>query len=145
VVPPIGEHHILKHYAGYHYRVHLDFLGPLPETPRGNTNILVMVDQFTKWCEIVPLPSQTAKTTAKAAVNEFFARLRYSSQSRCDSATKHRTASIKVRLYRSTCPLAEGLKGVVLVLWIWKRSHIAENNLLSKFRPWSVCTEKESQ
>jgi transposase InsO family protein len=36
----------------------------------------------------------------------------YSSQSHCDSATKHRTASIKVRLYRSTCPLAEGLKGV---------------------------------
>ncbi len=64
-----------KYHAGSPMeRVHLDFLGPLPETPRGNTNILVMVDQFTKWCEIVPLPSQTAKTTAKAAVNEFFAR-----------------------------------------------------------------------
>lgn len=33
-----------------------------------------MVDQFTKWCEIVPLPSQTAEITAKTAVNEFFAR-----------------------------------------------------------------------
>jgi transposase InsO family protein len=33
-----------------------------------------MVDQFTKWCEIVPLPSQTAETTAKAAVNELCAR-----------------------------------------------------------------------
>jgi transposase InsO family protein len=64
-----------KYHAGSPMeRVHLDFLGPLPETPRGNTNILVMVDQFTKWCEIVPLPSQTAETTAKAAVNEFFAR-----------------------------------------------------------------------
>lgn len=29
-------------------RVHLDFLGPLPESTSGNTNILVMVDQFTK-------------------------------------------------------------------------------------------------
>lgn len=55
-------------------RVHLDFLGPLPETPRGHNNILVMVDQFTKWCEIVPLPSQTAEVTAKAAVDQFFAR-----------------------------------------------------------------------
>lgn len=64
-----------KYHAGAPMeRVHLDFLGPLPETPRGNTNILVMVDQFTKWCEIVPLPSQTAETTARAAVNEFFAR-----------------------------------------------------------------------
>ena len=33
-----------------------------------------MVDQFTKWCEIIPLPSQTAEVTARAAVNEFFAR-----------------------------------------------------------------------
>ena len=55
-------------------RVHIDFLGPLPETSKGNTNILVMIDQFTKWVEIVPLPSQTAETTAKAAVNEFFTR-----------------------------------------------------------------------
>ena len=55
-------------------RVHLDFLGPLPETKRGNINILVMVDQFTKWCEIIPLPSQTAEVTARSAVNDFFAR-----------------------------------------------------------------------
>lgn len=55
-------------------RVHLDFLGPLPESTSGNTNILVMMDQFTKWVECVPLPSQTAEVTARAAVNEFFAR-----------------------------------------------------------------------
>ena len=66
---------MIKYHAGPPMeRVHLDFQGPLPETPRGNTNILVMVDQFTKWCEIVPLPSQTAETTAKAAVNELCAR-----------------------------------------------------------------------
>jgi hypothetical protein len=41
-------------------RVHIDFLGPLPETNSGNSNILVMVDQFTKWVEIIPLSSQTA-------------------------------------------------------------------------------------
>jgi hypothetical protein len=55
-------------------RVHLDFMGPLPRTASGNEVILVMVDQFTKWCEIVPLPSQTAEVTARAAVNEFFSR-----------------------------------------------------------------------
>ena len=28
--------------------VHIDFLCPLPKTPRGNENILMMVDRFTK-------------------------------------------------------------------------------------------------
>lgn len=56
-------------------RVHLDFSGPLPESTTGNSNILVMVDQFTKWVECIALPSQTAdEGTARAPVNEFFAR-----------------------------------------------------------------------
>lgn len=53
-------------------RVHLYFLGPLPETSKGNVYVQVMVDQFTKWVECVPLPSQTAEVTVAAAVNEFF-------------------------------------------------------------------------
>jgi transposase InsO family protein len=66
---------MIKYNAGSPMeRVHLDFLGPLPETPKGNVYVLVMVDQFTKWVECVPLPSQTAELTASAAVNEFFAR-----------------------------------------------------------------------
>jgi hypothetical protein len=66
---------MLKYNAGFPMeRVHLDFLGPLPETPNGNVYVLVMVDQFTNWVECVPLPSQTAEVTASAAVNEFFAR-----------------------------------------------------------------------
>ena len=49
-------------------------IGPLPKTSQGNEHILVMVDQFTKWVECVPLPSQTAEVTAHAAVREFFGR-----------------------------------------------------------------------
>ena len=56
-------------------RVHLDFLGPLPKTPQGNEYVLMMVDQFTKWVECIPLPSQTAEVTAHAAVMEFFSRV----------------------------------------------------------------------
>ena len=41
-------------------RVHLDFLGPLLKSSKGNEHILMMVDQFTKWVECIPLPSQTA-------------------------------------------------------------------------------------
>ena len=33
-----------------------------------------MADQFTKWVECIPLPSQTAEVTATAAVNDFFSR-----------------------------------------------------------------------
>jgi hypothetical protein len=36
-------------------RVHLDFIGPLPRTERGNEHILMMVDQFTKWVECILL------------------------------------------------------------------------------------------
>lgn len=58
-------------------KVHLDFLGPLPRTENGNEYIPMMVDSFTKWVECVPLPSQTAEVTARAAINEFFARFGY--------------------------------------------------------------------
>jgi hypothetical protein len=34
----------------------------------------MMVDQFTKWVECIPLPTQTAEETAKAAVDNFFSR-----------------------------------------------------------------------
>ena len=52
-------------------RVHIDFLGPLPKTAKGNEHCLMMVDQFTKWIECVPLPTQKAEETAKAAIDNF--------------------------------------------------------------------------
>jgi len=58
-------------------RVHIDFLGPLPRTSNGNEHCLMMVDQFTKWVECVPLPSQKAEVAAKAAIDTFFTRFGY--------------------------------------------------------------------
>ena len=55
-------------------RVHLDFLGPLPKTKQGNGNVLMIVDKFTKWVECIPLPTQTAEETARAALDHFFSR-----------------------------------------------------------------------
>ena len=55
-------------------RVHIDFIGPLPRTERGNEHVLMVVDQFTKWVECFPLPSQSAEVTAGALVNDFFSR-----------------------------------------------------------------------
>ncbi len=55
-------------------RVHIDFLGPLTKTSKGNEHILMIVDQFTKWVECIPLPNQTAEVTARAIADNFFAR-----------------------------------------------------------------------
>ena len=55
-------------------RVHIDILGPFTKTPQGNTCILMMVDQFTKWVESFPLPDQTAEHVAQVLVDQFFTR-----------------------------------------------------------------------
>ena len=54
--------------------VGVDMVGPLPETPRGNRYILVMVDLFTKWCEAVPIATTDAETTAQAIVENWICR-----------------------------------------------------------------------
>ena len=59
-------------------RVRLDFFGSLTRTEEENEYILMIEDNFTKWVECVPLPSQTAEITARVAINEFFARFGYS-------------------------------------------------------------------
>ena len=51
-------------------RVMMDILGPLSKTPRGNTVILMLIDQFTKWIECYPLPDQSAEVVADLAVFE---------------------------------------------------------------------------
>ena len=56
-------------------RLSTDILGLLPETPRHNRYILIVVDYFTKWVEVFPLLDQTAKTCAAVIVNEVIARL----------------------------------------------------------------------
>ena len=69
-------------------RLAVDFLGPLPLTPRGNRNILVVTDHFSKWLEIIPTPDQCADTTARMLLNEVLAKYGYpleilSDQGRC--------------------------------------------------------------
>ena len=56
-------------------RVHIDVLGPITETPRGNRFALVMVDQCTKWVECCAMPNQTAETVARCLVDNIVARL----------------------------------------------------------------------
>jgi transposase InsO family protein len=90
------------HARAHMERVHLDFLGPLPRTAKGNEYILVMVDQFTKWVECIPLPSLTAEVTARAAVNEFFSRFGCPLQIHTDQGT-----NFESKLFKAVCDLLQ--------------------------------------
>ena len=52
----------------------MDYMGPLPETARGNRHLLVIMDHFTKWCEAFPTPDQKASTVAEILVTRVFSR-----------------------------------------------------------------------
>ena len=49
----------------------MDILGLLSQTPQGNTVILMLIDQFTKWIECYSLPDQSAEVVAKTVVEDF--------------------------------------------------------------------------
>ena len=52
--------------------VALDFLGPLVETNKGNKHVLVITDKLSKYAIALPLPDQTAETTARALFYKVF-------------------------------------------------------------------------
>ena len=52
----------------------MDYMGPLPETTNGNRHLLVVMDHFTKWCEVFPTKDQKAKTVADLLVSRVFSR-----------------------------------------------------------------------
>jgi transposase InsO family protein len=61
-------------YAGRPWqKVAVDLVGPLPETPRGNKWILVIMDHFTRWQDAIALPDATASTVATTLDERIFA------------------------------------------------------------------------
>eukprot|EP00112_Aurelia_sp_Birch-Aquarium-sp1_P023718 Seg718.4 transcript_id=Seg718.4/GoldUCD/mRNA.D3Y31 product="Retrovirus-related Pol polyprotein from transposon 412" pseudo=true protein_id=Seg718.4/GoldUCD/D3Y31 len=52
----------------------MDYMGPLPETSRGNKHLLVVGDHFTKWCEAFPTTNQKSETAARILVSKLFSR-----------------------------------------------------------------------
>jgi len=59
-----------------------------------------MVDQFTKWVECVPLPSQKADVTANAAIDTFFSRFGYPFQLFSDQGRNFQS-----KVFDSVCKL----------------------------------------
>ena len=83
-------------------RVHINFIGPLPKIEQGNQHCLMMVDQFAKWVEYIPLPSQKAEITAKAAVDAFFSRFNFPFQLFSDKGL-----NFESKLFESLCKASE--------------------------------------
>ena len=54
-------------------RVHMDLVGPLPESKKGHKYILTVIDSFSRFALTVPLPDKKMITVARAMVNEIFA------------------------------------------------------------------------
>ena len=55
-------------------RIAVDISGPFPTTESGNKYIMVAMDYFSKWPEVVPMPNQEAVTVAEALVENVIAR-----------------------------------------------------------------------
>lgn len=51
-----------------------DFVGPLPRSKHGNNMLLVFIDRFSKWVELVPLRKATAQGVIKAFRERILAR-----------------------------------------------------------------------
>ena len=51
---------------GLGYRWGVDYAGPMAVTNAGNKWVLVCIEHFTKWVELIPTPSKSAKDTTRA-------------------------------------------------------------------------------
>jgi len=61
-------------YAGRPWQVvAVDLCGPFPETSRGNTQIMVLADHFTRWYDAIPIPDGQAATVATTLDERVFA------------------------------------------------------------------------
>ena len=69
--PKSRSHGQMKQYnAGAPFeRVAMDVAGPFPMSKQGNKYVLVVMDYFSKWPEVYPIPNQEAKTVADAFTN----------------------------------------------------------------------------
>jgi len=52
----------------------MDLMGPLPTTKRRNTQLLVIVDHYSKWVELFPLTQATSAKMANVIEREIFCR-----------------------------------------------------------------------
>jgi hypothetical protein len=56
------------------YRWSCDLAGELPQTSRGNVYIMIMIEHFSKWVELVALPDKSSHNTSHAFLQQVLSR-----------------------------------------------------------------------
>jgi len=69
-------------------KVSCDTLSGFISTPRGNRYILVFIDNFSRYCELVPVPDKSAHTIARAFYNNIICRYQSPQQLSSDNGTE---------------------------------------------------------
>ena len=59
---------------GMGYRWGVDFASPLATTPWDNKWILVCIEHFSKWVEVIPLPSKSSANAARGLLEGVLSR-----------------------------------------------------------------------
>jgi hypothetical protein len=72
-----NAHHSTLHplpIEGLFYRWGVDLAGPFKATSRGNLYVMICIEHFSKWVEVVPLPNKCAATTAQGFMSAVISR-----------------------------------------------------------------------
>jgi hypothetical protein len=56
------------------YRWSCDLAGKLPQTSRGNVDIMIMIEHFSKWVELVALLNKSSHNTSQAFLQQVLSR-----------------------------------------------------------------------
>jgi len=113
-------------------RVSIDITGPHPRSTKGNVYILTLVDHFSKWGEVLPIPNHTAATVAKVLVTHVFSRFGAPEQILSDQGSEFQSELFQnlMKLMeihkRKTSPYKPSTNGVV------ERFHRTLNTMLAK-------------
>ena len=81
-------------------RVAVDVAGPFPVSTSGNRFVVVVIDYFTKWPEVFPVPNQEAATVARVLVDGFFSRFGVPDELHSDQGRNFESA-----LFKECCEL----------------------------------------
>ena len=81
-------------------RIHIDDVGPLPRSRRGNRYILIVQCSFTKWAEVFAISNQRATTRAKVLVRNWICRFGVS-----DSIHSHQGHNFESKMFSEMCQL----------------------------------------
>ena len=81
-------------------RIHIDVVGPLPRSRRGNRYILIVQCSFTKWAEVFAISNQRATTRAKVLVRNWICRFGVS-----DSIHSHQGRNFESKMFSEMCQL----------------------------------------